>query len=222
MARSPKIRGKRKLLLPRKRRDRLTVSPRDTVQLPLVDGIPLLGGCPFAPYCGCDGCSAAELLNEFRMALHVWVIGKTFRQVKRHLSEDYSRDFRKSFPHHLDMPSSPPKPEAIEAGKRLRRTREALGFTTVRRFSQIVDEDESKLTKYENGIAMPPARFVSKLRQKYGVDHNWIYDNDMSRLPHDLVEKLIAESKERQAEDEAAPEPALVPRPSLGRSRPKQ
>lgn len=89
------------------------------------------------------------------------------------------------------MPSNPPKPEAIAAGHRLRRTREALGIETIRRLAQLTDEDENLLQKYESGKAMPSSRLISKLKRLYGVDHNWIYDDDMRGLPHDLALKLM-------------------------------
>lgn len=218
MSRRKKTRGKRNPLSPRESGYGWTVSPGNTVQLPLVDCIALLGGCLIAPQLCRDGCPAAELINE--LCVHIATIGKTFRHVKPNLSEDCSRDFRKLFPHYDFMPSAVPKPEAIEAGRRLKATRLALGFLTVRRFAQIIDWDESKLTKYENGIVLVPVRLISKLRQRFGVDHNWIYDADMSRLPHDLVEKLIEErARERQEDTEAEPPPSPPKRPSPGRPR---
>ncbi len=82
------------------------------------------------------------------------------------------------------------KPDTVEIGDRLRATREALGISTVRRLAQLTDENEDNVSKWETGAAQVPPRFIRKMKALWGVDHNWIYDADMSRLPHDLVLKL--------------------------------
>ncbi len=82
-------------------------------------------------------------------------------------------------------------PDTIAAGARLRATRLALGVETVRRFAELTRVHENKLSKYENGAAMVPPSYVTKLNDAYGVTHDWIYGAIRRGLPHELVLKLM-------------------------------
>jgi len=82
--------------------------------------------------------------------------------------------------------------DAVEAGARLRATRLALGYQTIRRLAQLTDVPESNLTKWESGAAMVRTYFIARLRERHGVTHDWIYGGIKAGLPHDLVLKLEA------------------------------
>lgn len=170
--------------------DGVSPAPRDAVALPLVDDLTTLTvGTDISPQRRCDGCTAAELVYEVRVSIHPANIRKRFGLVKGGEAENSSDDTVNGFPHSSGM-AREKKPEAIEIGERLRATREALGIKTARRMAQLTDEREDNISKWETGAAQVPPRFVDKMREIWGVDHNWIYGSDKSRLPHDLVLKL--------------------------------
>lgn len=175
---------------PRKPLDGMPPAPRDAVPLPLVNDFAALPfGADIAPQRRCDGCPAAELIYEVRVSVHPTIVGKRFGLVKGENAENSSDDITNGFPHNSGM-AREKKPDAIIIGQRLRATRLALGIQTVRRLAQLTDEDEDLVSKYETGAAQVPPRFVRKMKALWGVDHNWIYDADMSRLPHELVLNL--------------------------------
>lgn len=165
-------------------------APRNAVHLPFVDDLTALAlGADAAPQGGCDGGSAAQLVYEVRVSIHPTIIRKRFGLVKGVEEENSSDDTMNVFPHTSGM-AREKKPDAIEIGERLRATRLALGIKTARRFAELTADDEDNISKWETGAAQVPPRFIRKMKSIWGVDHNWIYDADMSRLPHDLVLKL--------------------------------
>ncbi len=123
------------------------------------------------------------------MSVHPASIRKRFGLVKGGEVENSSDDIPTAV-RHTGYMARTKKPDTIEIGDRLRATREALGISTVRRLAQLTDENEDNVSKWETGAAQVPPRFIRKMKALWGVDHNWIYDADMSRLPHDLVLKL--------------------------------
>lgn len=91
--------------------------------------------------------------------------------------------------------AKPRKRVYVEAGKRLRRTREALGFYQAVKFAELTGVTKDNLSNWERGIAEVPTEFVKKLKATFGVDHNWIYGGDPSGLRAELRDKLLSEDK---------------------------
>lgn len=142
------------------------------------------------PESRCDDCPAAEFIDEVCVSLHDRIIRKPFGLVKAQSSALVSDDFPQTVPDDGGMPARPKKPDAVAAGDRLRRTREALGIQKRRRLAQLMDVPEDNLEKWENGGAMVPPSFIRKLRDAYQITYEWIYDGIVERLPHELVLKL--------------------------------
>jgi DNA-binding transcriptional regulator YiaG len=171
------------------------IPPRYAVHLPFVDDLSVATvGADLAPNRLCDSCAAAKFLDEVSMSLHRANIRKPFGVVKPSSSENVSGDFPNDLPHHSDM-ARPKNPEAVAAGARLRRTREALGLKR-RRMAQILDVPEDNLEKWEGGGAMTPPYFVRKLNATYGITYEWIYDGNSAKLPHDLALRLLDPSED--------------------------
>lgn len=89
-------------------------------------------------------------------------------------------------------------PYAIECGARLRRTRAALNprFRVRTRFADHTGIDANNLAKWEYGDALVPPYYVQRLRDLFGVNHDWIYGGDASSLRHDLAVKLLGPEEE--------------------------
>jgi transcriptional regulator with XRE-family HTH domain len=77
-------------------------------------------------------------------------------------------------------------PYAIECGKRLSATREALGYATVREFAKITGVLEARLWSWEAGKNLVSPMYVSELRRLFKVTHDWIFEGDPSGLPQAL------------------------------------
>ena len=89
------------------------------------------------------------------------------------------------------MPKKPPDPYAIECGRRLRATREALGYATVREFAEATGVTDDALSAWERGINLVRQDYVRRIKRQFGVTFDWIYDGDASTLRqslYDLVE----------------------------------
>lgn len=160
--------------------------PRNSVHFPLVDAIPSNGdarcGKPLS-----NPCSVAQRLDEFSVGVrHDGTIGIIFRVV----NEEHSHDLNYLPSHTGDMADE----YAIECGIRLRKTREALGFNTLRRFAQSCGVQESRYSKWELGGAMVPPSFVRQLRDNHDITFDWIYGDDNRRLPNELVVNLRRQS----------------------------
>jgi len=84
-----------------------------------------------------------------------------------------------------------------EIGRRLRRTREALGYSKRPQFlrdllgQQEVDYERDNLEKWESGVAEPATWFLRELRRQYGITSDWILLGEPERLPVDLYNKLF-------------------------------
>lgn len=181
-------------------------SPWNAVALPFVDrlltSLTAAPGYFLAPQRGCESCPAAELFDEVCVSFHKVVIRKRFGFVKPETSAPNSGDNTHRFPQAGGMASRPKKVENVEAGRRLIRTREALGHNR-RRFAQLMDEEEDNLEKWENGVARPATRYLRKLGAAHGVTYEWIFDGNMARLPYDLVLKLLEQGASVTEEDAA-------------------
>ena len=155
--------------------------------------------------CGHDAV-ATQIFDELGLSCHDdRNIGNIFRTVKAEDLEDYAmgicgEDIRMA-------KKDERKPLNVEYGHRLRRIRLAEGFPHISSFVEemFVSKDdqafkryESRYSKWESGDVGTPVWFVSELRKRYGVTHDYVFEGDMSALPRDLRRRIIAmERKER-------------------------
>lgn len=89
--------------------------------------------------------------------------------------------------------SDVPHPLAIAAARRLRAARLALGFDTLRKFSEAMGIPEARLNAWELGKALAPPAFIIAMQQKFNgmPDHNFIYTGDMGNLTHGFAIKIL-------------------------------
>lgn len=80
------------------------------------------------------------------------------------------------------------QPEQI--GARLRRLREALGFSTAKEFAQFLDIDHTAWNHFERGRRAPLPADAVKVCAKTGVSLDWIYRGMEHTLPLHIVQKL--------------------------------
>lgn len=88
------------------------------------------------------------------------------------------------------MTNKPEKAYALAAGRRLRATREALGFSSGREFAQITNVSEDVLSAWERGKALVRPWYISFLKERWGVTQDWIYDGEIKGLEFSLGTKL--------------------------------
>lgn len=88
-------------------------------------------------------------------------------------------------------------PFAVESGERLRRARIAAGYTNMRRFAENTGTDEDNLGNWELGRAVVPAWYIQRLKEVFGITHDWVYGGDLSSLRGQLLEKLMNDDKRR-------------------------
>lgn len=88
------------------------------------------------------------------------------------------------------MPRRTIDPYAVECGQRLRATREALGFSTVREFASQTGVTEDALSSWERGRNLVRQDYVRRLKRRFGVTFEWVFDGDASSLPHSLYGRI--------------------------------
>ena len=74
---------------------------------------------------------------------------------------------------------------------RLRRARLAVQVKSQKRLADLTGESEHNISKWESGGALIPPHYVQKLRELYGITHDWIYANEAGSLSHDLRLKIL-------------------------------
>ena len=74
-----------------------------------------------------------------------------------------------------------------ECGRRLRAVRSALGYDTIRAFADLTGVEEDTLGTWESGRSAVPYYYVAKLKRRFGVTFDWIFDGDPQALPHSLA-----------------------------------
>ena len=89
------------------------------------------------------------------------------------------------------MPKKRIEAEAVY-GERLKAVRLALGFEKIRAFAEALDIHEDTYRAWERGDNMVPPSAITLLFELYGVDHNWVYLGDPSRLPYALASSMPA------------------------------
>lgn len=88
-------------------------------------------------------------------------------------------------------------PYAIEVGSRLRAIRRALGYERINRFAENTGTDEDNLSNWERGVSVVPQWYVQRLKELFGVTHDWIYGGDASTLRQDLSLALLSVDKRK-------------------------
>lgn len=177
--------------------------PWNAVLFPLVDGFAAAIG--FAdrrtPKRFRNGSAAAELVNQGRVfvAHSPIAIRNIFGPVKLEATEVSSDDGPKSYCHARQMAKTrsydAPDDYKNEVGQRLRRTRIALGVRNLRRFAENTGVDEDNLSNWERGVALVPAWYIQRLKENFGVTHDWIFGGDPAGLRFELAQKLLTIDK---------------------------
>lgn len=78
-----------------------------------------------------------------------------------------------------------------ECGQRLRQTRIALDYPVLRHFAENTGVTEGNLHNWEMGVSLVPPRYVQKLRELFGISHDWIYGGDATGLKYEIAIKLL-------------------------------
>lgn len=87
-----------------------------------------------------------------------------------------------------------------EFGQRLRVTREARGFSTLREFAAAIDVDERTAGGWERGARYPPPVYLLKIKNLTGVTADYLLFGDSSGMPVDLhleIKRLQSRSVDR-------------------------
>lgn len=132
---------------------------------------------------------------------HVPIIRRFFR-VSSQIDPKSNRVSKSEFLEMLDLMTNTLSEHRVEAGQRLRCTRIALGFRTMREFAGVMNIPETNLGKWENGEALVPTTFVQRLRATFKVTHDWIYAGDPANLPHGLAVAIAEVSNLRDEGDD--------------------
>ena len=103
----------------------------------------------------------------------------------------FGDDFRYKIGQNVQMPKQRSPADRIY-GRRLEAVRLALGFEKIRSFAEALNIHEDTYRAWERGDNMVPPSAITILFDLYGVDHNWIYLGDPSRLPYDLASAMPA------------------------------
>jgi DNA-binding transcriptional regulator YiaG len=89
-----------------------------------------------------------------------------------------------------------------DTGDRLRKARIAVAIVrqqqewlTMKVFAEDTGTNDDNLGNWERGISEVPTSYVSGLRRRFGIDHNYIYDNDPSNLPHAIAREIAKQDK---------------------------
>lgn len=74
--------------------------------------------------------------------------------------------------------------------RRLKATREALGYPTQNEFAKALGVDRSSYNLFENGKRRLTNDVALKMRRKFGISLDWIFCGEVSQLPVGLIAKL--------------------------------
>jgi len=80
-----------------------------------------------------------------------------------------------------------------QVGQRLRAVRTAAGYRTAREFAEKLDIEENTLTSWERGERLIEPEGLAGVRELTGVTADYIYYDDPSGLPPELVRNLETE-----------------------------
>ena len=80
-----------------------------------------------------------------------------------------------------------------QVGQRLRAVRTAAGYRTAREFAEKLDIEENTLTSWERGERLIEPEDLAHVRELTNVTADYIYYDDPSGLPPELVPNLKTE-----------------------------
>ena len=80
-----------------------------------------------------------------------------------------------------------------QVGQRLRAVRTAAGYRTAREFAEKLNIEENTLTSWERGERLIEPEDLVAVRELTGVTADYIYYDDPSGLPPELVGNLETE-----------------------------
>ena len=108
------------------------------------------------------------------------------------------------------MPSKPTRPPAYlrQVGRRLRVARLGLGRSAADMCRELGTTDRA-WSQWENGKRLLDVLVAVRLKERYGITLDWLYDGDPARLPPDLAE--WARSGAAGEPDLAAPQSTETP-----------
>lgn len=81
------------------------------------------------------------------------------------------------------------KIDAVEVGDRLRILRESLRLTR----AEIADAnhiDRTNWGRFEDGVRLITTDVAYRLKKRYGITFDWLYDGDVGSLPVKLAERF--------------------------------
>ncbi|WP_375453754.1 helix-turn-helix transcriptional regulator [uncultured Methylobacterium sp.] len=91
------------------------------------------------------------------------------------------------------MSADPKEPAYPECGERLRLLRLAVHeMDNQRAFAELYGFTHSQWNNYETGLSRPKPDDALRLKQKFGITTDWIYDGTVSMMPLYLVERMAA------------------------------
>ena len=103
------------------------------------------------------------------------------------MTDFLSNDVPGRIRHPIGMAGGKKTPDKIACGRRLRATREALNYQTLREFAKHLGVGEDRYSKWEHGINYMPVEYAKKLKTLDKITLEWLYDGDPSGLPHSLA-----------------------------------
>lgn len=90
------------------------------------------------------------------------------------------------------MGKSPSQPLYAETGKRLRLLRLAVHeMDNQRLFAEQHGFSHSQWNNYEKGISRPKPEDALRLKQKFGVTTDWVYDGTEAMMPSALLRRMF-------------------------------
>ncbi|MCJ2086507.1 helix-turn-helix domain-containing protein [Methylobacterium sp. E-005] len=89
------------------------------------------------------------------------------------------------------MGKTPSEPLYPETGRRLRLLRLAIHeMDNQRAFAELHGFSHSQWNNYELGVSRPKPDDALRIKQKFGVTTDWIYDGSEAMMPNWLLEKM--------------------------------
>ncbi len=173
-------------------RDNPPVTRWNSVPPPLVDGF-TINRAAFGLQGRCHVRAATESGYDMIVREHAQTVRKYFGQVNGNSSDKVPANVGDDSISLLESESMPPKSEkayAVAAGRRLRATREALGYVTGREFAQLTNVSEDVLSSWERGKALVRPWYISTLKERWGITQDWIYDGEIKGLEFSLGTRL--------------------------------
>jgi transcriptional regulator with XRE-family HTH domain len=84
----------------------------------------------------------------------------------------------------------------VEAGKRLKAARIALGYKTQEPFAAHLQVGLQAYNMYENGARMPNIAAIVRLHGLFGIGPDWIFLGSLASIPYGLAQDLTRAAAE--------------------------